>query len=83
MITRLHLQQFSRKKNGRKQTKENLSELISENKFILMPPLKIEEVIKQFNSLKNNIEAVNLSAAECDQMLISDKDTKDCSRIKK
>ena len=56
--------------------KENLSELISENRLILKPPLRKEEVIKQFNSLKNNIEVVNLSAAEFDQMLISDKDKK-------
>ena len=62
-------------KNCRRPTKENLSELISENGLILKPPLKIEEVIKQFNSLKNNIEVVNLSSAEFDQMLSSDKDS--------
>ena len=49
---------------------------------ILKPPLRIEEVIKQFNTLKNNIEVVNLSAAEFDQMLISDKDTKDSNEIR-
>ena len=43
--------------------------------------MRIEEVIKQFNSLRNNIEVVNLSAAEFDQMLISDKDTKDRNGI--
>ena len=75
MITWLRQQQFTRK-NGGKPTKENLSELISKNRLILKPPLRIEEVIKQFNNLKNNIEVVNLSAAEFDQMLISNKDTK-------
>ena len=49
----------------------------------MKPPLRIDEVIKQFNSLKNNIEVVNLSAAEFDQMLISDKATIDSSRIRK
>ena len=51
-----------KKKNCRKPTKENLSELISENRLIPKPPLRIEEVIKQFDSLKNNIEVVNLLA---------------------
>ena len=69
-------------KKCRKPTKENLSVLISENRLILKPPLRIEEVIKQFNSLKNNIEVVNLSAAEFDRMLISDKDTKDNNGIR-
>ena len=54
----------------------------NENRLILKPPLRIEEVIKQFNSLKNNIEVVNLSAAEIDQMLSSDKDTKDSNEIR-
>ena len=56
--------------------------LISENGLLFKPPLRIEEVIKQFNSLKNNTEVVNLSAAEFDQMLISDKDPKDSSGIR-
>ena len=72
----LRQQKFTRKK-CRKLTKENLSELISENRLILKPPLRIEEVIKQFNSPTNNIEVVNLSAAEFGQMFIPDKDTKD------
>ena len=63
-------------------TKENLPELISENRLILKPPLRIEEVIKQFNSLKNNIEVVNLSTAEFHQMLNSDKDSKDSNEIR-
>ena len=70
-----------KKKHCRKPTKENLSELISENRLIPKPPLRIDEVIKQFNSLKNNIEVVNLSSAEFDQMLIPDKDTKDSNGI--
>ena len=82
MITRLRQQQFTRKKNSKRPTKENLSELISENRLILKPPLRKEEVIKQFNSLKNNIEVVNLSAAEFDQMLSSDTDTKDSNAIR-
>ena len=49
-----------KKKPGRTPTNKNLSELISENRLILKPPLRIEEVIKQFNSLENNIEVVNL-----------------------
>ena len=61
---------------------ENLSELISENRLVLKPPLRIEELIKKFNSLKNNIELVNLSAAELDQMLIPDKDTKASNGIR-
>ena len=81
MITRLRQQQFTRKKMQRP-TKENLSELFSENRLILKPPLRIEGVIKQFNRLKNNIEVVNLSAAEFDQMLNSDKDTKDSNEIR-
>ena len=44
--------------------------------------LRIGEVIKQFNSLKNNIEVINLSAAEFDQMPSSDKDTKDRNEIR-
>ena len=51
-------------------------------RLIFKLPLRIEEVIKQFISLKNNIEVVNLSAAEFDQMLISDKDTKDSNEIR-
>ena len=47
------------KKNCRTPTKENLSELISENRLIFKPLLRIEEVIKLFNSLKNNIEVIN------------------------
>ena len=81
MITRLRQQQFTRK-NSRKPTKETLSELISENRLILKPLLRIEGVIKQFKSLKINIEVVNLSAAEFDQMLISDKDAKYSSGIR-
>ena len=46
------------------------------NYSLLKPPLRIDEVIRQFNSLKINIEVVNLSAAEIDQILISNKDTK-------
>ena len=65
IITNLNQQQFSRK-NTRKPTKENLSELISESKLILKLPQRIEDVIKQFNSLKNYIEVVNLSSAEFD-----------------
>ena len=71
-----------KKKNCKRPTKKNLSELISENRLILKPSLRIEEVIKQFNSLKNNIEVVNLSAAEFDQMLSSNKDTKDSNEIR-
>ena len=70
-----------KKKNCRKPTKENLSEFIRENRLILKPPLRIEEVNKQFNSLKNNIEVVNLSTAEFDQILISVKDTEDSNGI--
>ena len=44
--------------------------------------MRIDEVIKQFNCLKNNIEVINLSSAEFEQMLTSDKDTKDSSGIR-
>ena len=71
-----------KKKNCWRPTKENLSELISENRLILKPSLRIEEVIKQFNSLKNNIEVGNLSSAEFDQILSSDKDNKDSNEIR-
>ena len=58
-----------------------ISEIISEKKLIRKPPVKIDEVIKQFSSNKNNIEMVSLSSIGFDQMLLSDKGTKDSSRI--
>ena len=64
-----------------KPTKENISELLSGNKLILKPPLKIDEVIEHLTSNKNNIEVVNLSSADFDQMLLSSKGTKDSSRV--
>ena len=50
-----------KKKYTEKPTKENISELINEKKLILEPPLKIDEVIKQFSSIKNIIEVASLS----------------------
>ena len=70
-----------KKKHTKKPTKENLSELVGENKIILEPSLKIDEVIKQFSSNKNNIEVVSLSTADFDQMLQTGKVSKDSSRI--
>ena len=69
----------------KEKTEENqqrkISQLISENRLILKPHLRIDEVIKQLNNLKNNTEVVTLSAAEFDQMLTSDKDTKENSAV--
>ena len=62
-------------------TKENMSELLRGKKLILKPPLKIDEVIEHLTSNKNNIEMVNLSSSDSDQMLLSGKDTKDSSRV--
>ena len=56
-----------------KPTKENISELLSGNKLILKPPLKIDVVIEHLTSNKNNIEVVNLSSSDFDQMLLSGK----------
>ena len=70
----------SRKKYTQKATKENISELITEKKFIPKPPLKIDEVIKLFLSNRNNIEVVSLSSTDFDQMLLSGKGTKDRRR---
>ena len=58
----------------------NLSKLNSENKLILKPPLKIDEVIKQFDDSKNNIKVFSLSSADFIQMLLSGKGTKDISK---
>ena len=69
-----------KKKQTKKLTKENISELLSGNKLILEPPLKIHEVIEHLTSNKNNIEVVNLSSSDFDQMLLSGKATKDSSR---
>ena len=64
-----------KKKQTKKPSKENISELLSGNKLILKPPLKIDEVIEHLTSNKNNIEVVNLSSANFDQMLLSCKGT--------
>ena len=50
--------------------------LISGNNLILKPPLKIDEIIEHLTSNKNNIEVVNLSSTDFDQMLLSCKDSK-------
>ena len=64
-----------KKKYTKKTTKENISivkiELNSKNKLILKPPLKIDEVIRQFSSNNNNMEVVTLPSADFDQMLLS------------
>ena len=70
-----------KKKTTKKPTKENISELLSGNKLILKPPLKIDEVIEHLTSNKNNIEVVNLSSTDFDQMLLSGKGTKDSRRV--
>ena len=62
-------------------TKENISELLRGNKLILKPLLKIDKVIEHLTSNKNNIEVVNLSSTDLDQMLLSGKGTKDSSRV--
>ena len=65
-------------------TKKNISNLISGNKLILKPPLKIDEVIENLtSSQKNKIEVVNLSSTDFDQMLLYGKGTKDSSRVQK
>ena len=66
-----------------KLTKENTSELISENQLIFRLALKIAEyeVVKVFSINKNNIEVVSSSSADFDQMLLSGKGSKDISRI--
>ena len=64
-----------------KKKKIDISDLISGNKLILKPLLKIDEVIENFTSNKNNIEVVNLSSTDFDQMLLSGKGTKDSSRV--
>ena len=46
---------------------KKIYELITEEKLILKPPLKIDEVIKQFFSNKNNMEMVSLSSTNFDQ----------------
>ena len=63
------------------QEKKNISELLSGNKLILKPPLKIDEVIEHLTSNKINIEVVNLSSSDFDQMLLSGKGTKDRNRV--
>ena len=70
-----------KKKQTRKPTKENISELLSRNKLILKPPLKIVEVIEHLTSNINNIDAVNLSFSDFDQTLLSGKGIKDSSRV--
>ena len=69
-----------KKKQTKKTTKENISELLSGYKLILKPPLKIDEVIEHLTGNKNNIEVVNLST-DFDHMLLYDKGTKDSSRV--
>ena len=68
-----------KKKQTKKKTKENISELLSGNKLILKPSLKIDEVIEHLTSNKNNIEVVNLSSTDFDQMLLCGKGTKEGS----
>ena len=70
-----------KKKQTKKPTKENISELLSGNKLILKTPLKTNEVIEHLTSNKNNIEVVNLSSSDFDQMLLSSKGTEDRSRV--
>ena len=70
-----------KKKQTKKPTEENISELLSLNKQILKPPLKIDELIEHLTSNRNNIEVVNLSSTDFDQMLLSGKGTKDSSRV--
>ena len=76
------MQLSPRKNKTKKTTKENIIScyifiIISGNKLILKPPLKIDEVIEHLTSNKNNIEVVNLSSSGFDQMLLSGKGTKD------
>ena len=49
-----------KKKQTKKPRKENMSELLSGNKLILKPPLKIDEVIEHLTSNKNNIEVLKV-----------------------
>ena len=42
-------------------------------------PLEDNEVIKLFTSIKNNIEVVNVSSTDFDQMLLCGNGTKDSS----
>ena len=70
-----------KKKQTKKPTKENISELLSGNKLILKPTLKIDEVIEHLTSNKNNIEVVNLSSSDFDKILLPGKGTKDSSRV--
>ena len=70
-----------KKKQTKNPAKENISELISGNKLILKPPLKIDEVVEHLTSNKNNIEVVNLSSSDYDQMLLSGRGTKDSSTV--
>ena len=66
-LTSIKLQLYQEKTN--KKTKKNISELLSGNKLILKPPLKIDEVIEHLTSNKNNIEVVNLSSTDFDQII--------------
>ena len=70
-----------KKKQTKKPTKENISKLLSGNKLILKPPLKIDEVIEHLTSNKNNIEVVNLSSSDFDQMFLSGKGTQESTRV--
>ena len=79
-FTRLQMQLSSRK-NEQKHKKRKYIKLISGNKLILKPPLKIDKVIEHFTRNKINIKVVNLSSSNIDQMLFSDKGTKDSSRV--
>ena len=70
-----------KKNKTNKTTEKNISELLSGNKLILKPSLKIDEVIEHLTSNKNNLEMVNLSSIDFDQMLLSGKGTKDSSGV--